>query len=158
MTFGANPTAPAGQSQMPLRFAHAPPVVVDASVWISWLAPNDANHHIARLWLDRHTANGGEMVAPALLLTEVAAGIRRATNSANDAQAMASYLATFVPLTLVPLEPALVSGATYVAAQFALKAADAFYVAAAKEIGIPLVTFDKEQLARPVGYIVTLRP
>ncbi len=153
MTFGANLAASVGQPQLP-----APPVVVDASVWVSWLAPTDSNHNTARLWLDRHTANGGEMVAPALLLTEVAAGIRRATNNANDAHAMASYLATFGPLTLVPLEPTLVSRATYVAAQFALKAADAFYVAVAKELGIPLVTFDKEQLNRPAGYVITLYP
>jgi predicted nucleic acid-binding protein len=36
--------------------------------------------------------------------------------------------------------------------------ADAFYVAVAKELGIPLVTFDKEQLNRPAGYATTLHP
>jgi predicted nucleic acid-binding protein len=52
-------------------------VVVDASVWVSWLQPFDANHDASRFWVERYIAEGGLLVAPALVLVEVAAAISR---------------------------------------------------------------------------------
>lgn len=43
------------------------------------------------------------------------------------------------------------------AIEFKLRVADAIYVAQAKRLGQPLVTFDKEQLRRPVS-IATIDP
>jgi predicted nucleic acid-binding protein len=59
---------------------------------------------------------------------------------------------------LLPLDQELVDEAAGLAAQFSLKGMDSIYVAVAKRLGIPLVTFDKEQLTRPASIIQTIQP
>lgn len=61
-------------------------------------------------------------------------------------------------MQLLPLEQALVDEAASLAAQFGLKGMDSFYVAVAKQLGIPLVTFDQEQLTKPASIIRVVRP
>ena len=41
---------------------------------------------------------------------------------------------------------------------FDLRGPDALYVAVAKQLSIPLVTFDQEQLTRPANAITTITP
>jgi predicted nucleic acid-binding protein len=61
-------------------------------------------------------------------------------------------------MRLVPVDQILVDEAVDLAAQFYLLGADALYVAVAKELSIPLVTFDAEQLTCPAAIITTIRP
>jgi len=61
-------------------------------------------------------------------------------------------------VSLVQIDQALVEDATDLAASLRLKGADAYYVALAMTLGLPLVTFDKEQLTRTTGVITTIRP
>jgi predicted nucleic acid-binding protein len=70
----------------------------------------------------------------------------------------ASQLYSFPLLRLVPMDQLLVDEAVELAAQYHLRGADALYVAVAKELSIPLVTFDAEQLTRPAAIIATIRP
>src|SRR4051794_17006156 len=133
------------------------PVVIDASVWVSWFLDADVNHLAAETWLDNHTLSGGVLVAPAILLTEVASAIARKMQSENEGQRAAVYLGQFSLLTLVPVTNDLVEKATYLAARYFLRAADAYYVAVANELALPLVTFDAEQLDRP-KLITTIKP
>jgi hypothetical protein len=50
-------------------------MVVDASVVVSNLVPHDVHHAASRAWLTRHIGDGGLVVAPALLLPEIAGAI-----------------------------------------------------------------------------------
>ena len=50
-------------------------MVVDASVVVSRLVAHDVNHDASRRWLMRHVADGGLIIAPTLLLPEVAGAI-----------------------------------------------------------------------------------
>jgi predicted nucleic acid-binding protein len=52
-------------------------VVVDASVWVSRFISWDINHNASQLWIQRYASSGGLLIAPALLLIEVAAAISR---------------------------------------------------------------------------------
>ena len=54
-------------------------MVVDASVVVSALVSHDAHHEVSRRWLARHVEGGGLVIAPALLLPEVAGAIARRT-------------------------------------------------------------------------------
>lgn len=45
--------------------------VVDASVWMSRLVPQDVYHGVSCRWLEVQAAAGDRLVAPVLLLTEV---------------------------------------------------------------------------------------
>jgi len=138
--------------------AERPPVVVDTSVWISWLIPTDVNNATATNWLVGHSKAGGQIYAPSFLLAELAGAIRRATGIESHALDLANLLENFPPLTIVPMDAAMIDETVRVAARFALTGASAIYVAMARLLSVPLVTFDREQLTRPVGYIITVRP
>jgi predicted nucleic acid-binding protein len=133
-------------------------VVVDASAWVSRVLPQDLNHDAARTWLDKHLLGGGRVLAPALLATEVAAAVSRRTGQPTLARGAVNQLQTMPGVHLVSIDQVLIDSATNLAAHVGLRGADALYVAQAQQLGIPLVTFDAEQLARTAGIIITIRP
>ena len=61
-------------------------MVVDASVIVSRLVPHDVHHEVSRRWLARHVAGRGLVIAPALLLPEVAAAVARRTGESRLAR------------------------------------------------------------------------
>ncbi|HLJ33684.1 MAG TPA: hypothetical protein VKU38_08540, partial [Ktedonobacteraceae bacterium] len=61
-------------------------VVIDASVWVSRLILQEDHHEASDYWTRGFFAAGGKLVAPALLLLEVAAAMSRATRDASFAQ------------------------------------------------------------------------
>src|ERR1051326_9158697 len=76
-------------------------VVVDASVLTSWLVASDTNHKASRLWVEQYRATGGLLVAPALLVIEVAAAIARPTGEPELAKAALKKLSAVRTLRLV---------------------------------------------------------
>lgn len=137
-------------------------MVIDTSAWVSRLLPHDANHRAARTWIDNHILNGGFFVAPIILVIEVASAIARETLPPNDPQTDAhkavSQLYTLPIMRLVPMDQGLVDEATNLAADHKIRGADALFVAVARQLGVPLVTFDKYQLKQPQAVVVTIRP
>jgi predicted nucleic acid-binding protein len=97
------------------------------------------------------------LTAPTLLAVETAATLSRVTQSSLSGRNALTHLYSFVPMRLVPMDQMLVDTAADIAASFAIRGADSFYVALAHQLGIPLVTFDNEQLTRP-SIISTIRP
>lgn len=137
-------------------------VVIDTSVWVSRLLPHDANHQAARTWIDGHILNGGFFVAPMIFIIEVASAIARETLPPNDPRADAhravKQLYVLPIMRLVPIDQALVDEATDMAADHRIRGADALFVAVARQLGLPLVTFDRYQLKQPQSVVVTIRP
>lgn len=144
-------TVPAGR-------ASTPTVVIDACVWISWFVPHDSNYAKAQKWLNAHAAGGGQMIAPAFLLLEVAAGTARAINNTQSAQQLANYLASLPSLLLLDMDQSLVADAINLSTQYRLKAGDALYVVVSQRLGIPLLTFNQETIQRTVTIITTIAP
>jgi predicted nucleic acid-binding protein len=122
--------------------------VADASVWVSALVPGDAHHVSSRAWLEREQAAERAVVAPALLLPEVAAAISRKTGRPALARSAIAAVMRLPHVRLVALDPDLAEAAGRLAADCALRGADAVYVAVAERLGIPLVTWDREQIER----------
>lgn len=135
-----------------------PLVVLDASVWISSVLSQDVNHALANNWLQVHISNRGRLVAPMILVVETAAALSRLTGDPMVAHNGIGYLHSFTPMSLVPLEQALVDESANTAADLSLRAGDAMYVALAKRLGLPLVTFDRDQLIKADRIISTVRP
>src|SRR5437588_6049695 len=133
-------------------------VVVDASVWVSRLIDHDVNHDASLLWIERYIAEGGFLVAPALILVEVAAAISRQMGEIDLAKETARNLDSASEMHIVPLDNALVQAAVEVAADLQLRAGDAIYVAVAQQLNIPLVSWDREQLDRAGSLITTYTP
>ena len=72
-------------------------------------------------------------------------------------QAVATILAN-PAVSLVSVDQPLASLAARHATSLALKGADAIYTALAEHMGLPLVTWDNEQLTRAAGRIQVRQP
>ncbi len=138
----------------------APPAVavVDASVWVSRLVSVDAHHSISQKWLEAFVADGGQCVAPVLLLAEVAGAISQCTTEPRLGQAALKLLLRMPALRIVNMERRLGMSAAQLAADLGLRGADAVYVALAQQLKVPLITWDQEQLDRTSSIIIARQP
>lgn len=133
-------------------------VVIDTSVWVSRLITTDINHAKAQVWLDSFLLAGGTLVAPTLFVTEVGANVSRITGKAGRGRAAVGQIYILPVMTLVAMDQGLIDEATDIGIDFAIKASDAFFVAIARRLSIPLVTFDQNQLNRPTTIITAIQP
>ena len=133
-------------------------VVVDASVLTSWLVASDSNHKASRFWVEQYNATGGLLVAPALLVIEVAAAIARPTGQPELAKAAVKKLNEVRTLRLVAVGSVFARSAVTIASDLRLRAGDSTYVTIAHKLHIPLVSWDKEQLNRAAVLISTYSP
>jgi predicted nucleic acid-binding protein len=133
-------------------------VVVDASVWVSRLIPQDVHHSASSGWIERYITTGNLLVAPALLLVEVAASVSRQRGQSALARSIVGDLSATDELQLVPLDAALLQATVNTAIDLQLRSGDAFYVAVAHQLGVPLVSWDREQLARASTIITVFSP
>jgi predicted nucleic acid-binding protein len=133
-------------------------MVVDASVVVSRLVPHDAHHEASRHWLIRHVAGGGLVIAPALLLPEVAGAIARRTADPRLAHRAVDAVLRLPALRLLPVDDVLARAATRLAGRLRVRGADAIYIAAAAGLRVPLVTWDIEQRDRAARLVEVLVP
>lgn len=125
---------------------------------MSALVASEAHHAASRAWLGERDAAEQVIVAPALLVPEVAAAIaRRSGRPALGHRAVAALL-RLPNLRLVVLDAELAEQAGRIAADSKLRGADAVYVAVAKRLAVPLVTWDQEQIERGRGVVEVVRP
>jgi predicted nucleic acid-binding protein len=128
-------------------------VVVDASVWVARLVAGDIFHDTSRRWLEAKRTRGERFLAPSLLLAEVAGAIARPTGEADLARRAIAALQQLEDLRLVEMEAELVQRAAHLAASLGLRGADAFYVAVAAHLSLPLATLDTDQQGRAANVV-----
>ena len=133
-----------------------PMVVVDASVWVARLVPQDSFHQPACEWMAARRAANTFLIAPSLLVVEVAGAIARRTGDPDLARRALEALPRLPGMRLVEMENSLVMEAATLAANLGLRGADAMYVATAATLGLPLCTLDKEQASR-AAYTVEIQ-
>ena len=133
-------------------------IVVDASVWVSRYIPNDLWHVDSRGWLEQYMGSGRLVIAPALLLAEVAGAVARRMRRPHLGHRAAADLLKLPTVRLLPVDNILAQAAATLAADFSLRGPDAAYVAAADRLGIPLVTWDQEQHDRAGTTVATYTP
>jgi predicted nucleic acid-binding protein len=133
-------------------------VVVDASVWVSRLIPSDVNYDASYLWMEQYKITKKLIVSPAILLIEVAAAISRQTGNSNLAKEAVAKLSDLSMIRIIPLDNTLIHLSVDIAAKLQLRAADAIYVAVAKQLSVPLVSWDKEQLRKASSLLTTYTP
>lgn len=133
-------------------------MVVDASVVVSGLVPHDIHHEASRGWLARHVGAGGLVIAPALLLAELAGAVARRTGAARLGRRAVEAVLRLPNLQLVALDEALARAAADVAARLRLRGGDAVYIATASMLQVPLITWDAEQRDRAATLVEVRRP
>jgi predicted nucleic acid-binding protein len=132
--------------------------VIDASVWVGRLVPQDVRYASSRRWLELYSSRGGLLVAPTLLLAEVAGAVARRTRSAELANRALLMVLKVPGLRLVPLDARLGQASARLAAERGLRGADATYVAVTHHLGVPLVTWDRQQRERAAGCVPVFTP
>ncbi len=132
--------------------------VADASVWISNFLPDDVNYEASFEWLRMQAGRREPLIAPRILLVEVAAGISRRSRDAAAGLQYMERLRTNPALILVSLTDELVEQTAKIGADLHLRAGDAFYLATAALHGARLVTWDREQLTRGAALVSTATP
>lgn len=133
-------------------------MVVDASVWVSALVPQDVHHATSGRWLSDRLAAGETLIIPILALAEVAGAIARRTGAPELGQQAADQIARVPGSRLVALDLDLGTEAARIAASRQLRGADAIYVATARLLNATLVTWDEELLSRAAGLVQVVHP
>lgn len=121
---------------------------IDASVFLNAFNPYEAGHEESNRLLARLQEQAAPIIAPTLLLPEVAAAASRGREEEALARGFAAALSRLPYLVLVPLDAVLAQQAVDVAARHRLRGSDAVYVAVALRFGCSLVTLDREQRER----------
>jgi predicted nucleic acid-binding protein len=129
-------------------------IVVDASVWVSRLVPQDSFHPLVKAWMETHRSNWTMFLSPALLLPEIAGAISRRTGDSRLARQAVERLQRLPDLRLVEMDQSLVQEATHLAAELGLRGADSIYVAVAARLNLPLVTLDGDQKSKAASTIL----
>ena len=133
-------------------------IVVDASLWVARLVPQDPCHRVARAWLDTRRRAGVSFIAPGILLVEVAGVISGQTGDPRLAEQAVQQLSHLPGLSLVKMDVRLTQTAAHLAAACGLGSAASFYVATAALLEIPLITLDGglQQLAGEIIQVQNL--
>lgn len=131
---------------------------LDASIVARDFDPGDpeyaACHELIAL-LDQQAIR---VIVPRLLLAEIAGLARRLTRDPIRARLMVDAWRTFPHVQIVSLDDALIDAAAEIAADYALRGADATYVAVARQYNCTLVSLDREQRERAAAIVTTLTP
>jgi predicted nucleic acid-binding protein len=126
-------------------------------VWVSYYNATDVNHGASAVWLQQQLKSRSPLVAPTLVLPEVGGAIARRVDRAKARQVI-NNLRSLTSLVMVGLDEPLYRLAATLAIDLQLRGADAVYVAVARHLNIPLVTWDKEMINRTSGLIQVFTP
>jgi predicted nucleic acid-binding protein len=126
----------------------AGPLTIDASVFLNAFNPAEPRHAESARLMRHIRGEAIPLVAPTLVLPEVAATIARAIGNAETARLFADQLRELPGLILVVLDETLAILAAQIASEHRLRGSDAVYGAVALRFGSPIVTLDREQHAR----------
>lgn len=132
--------------------------VVDASVIVSVVNPDEPYHNQCRAWLSTVLLSGEQIYAPAIILAEVGAALSRGKHDQGLAQRAISLLSQETLIQLQPLSVEFSRRTAVIAIEHQIRGCDAVYVALAEQLAAELVTLDNQQLERGGVIVVTKRP
>ena len=132
--------------------------VLDASVYIALINAHEKDHARSWIWFEQVQKAQEPIVAPVILLAEVAAALSRGLGDAALAHRVVQQLRQSEIIELVPVTLTLAQQAAALAAGHRIRGCDAVYVAMADQLGDCLVTLDRQQLERGAAIVDTREP
>ena len=136
-------------------------VVIDASVLVADIRPEEPHHAEARTFLQRAASEGWAIYLPALdsiVLPEIAAAISRGTGDPILARRFVAAVQRIPHYDILPVLRDLSELAADLAAEYRIRGCDAVYVALAQQHGATLITLDRQQRERVPPSIVARSP
>ncbi len=132
--------------------------VIDASVYIALINAHEKDHTTSWAWFEQAKAARELIVAPVILLAEVAAALSRGVGDLVLAHRVVQQLEHSGLIELVPVTLAMAERAAAIAADHRIRGCDAIYVALADQLGDCLVTLDRQQLERSAAIVSAREP
>lgn len=131
---------------------------LDANIFVRDLDTREPDHAACHELMSLLVARAIPIAVPLIVLAEVAGTVSRTRRDPIAGRLAADALRDIPFLTLLPLDEALVQEAAEIAADHALRGADATYVAVARRTGAVLVSLDREQRERAAPIVTVLTP
>ena len=131
---------------------------LDANIFIRDLDTREPQHAECHALLDELRMQAIPIISPVLVLAEVAGTVSRTRRDPMAGRLAADLLRGISNLTLIPMDDSLAQEAAEIAADYALRGADATYVAVARRHSCTLVSLDREQRERAAAIITTRTP
>jgi predicted nucleic acid-binding protein len=132
--------------------------VIDASVYIALVNAHEREHASSWAWFDQTREAGESIVAPVILLPEVAAALSRGVGDSTLAQRVMRQLSQSELIQLIPVTTVMAEQAASIAAEHRIRGCDAVYIALADQLGDVLVTLDRQQLERGAAVVAVREP
>lgn len=132
--------------------------VIDASVYVALINAHEREHGSSWTWFEQAKAAQEVVVAPVVLLAEVAAALSRGVGDPVLAHRAVRQLMRSSLIELTPVTKALAGRAAAIAADHRVRGCDAIYVALAEQRGDQLVTLDRQQLERGSAVVAVRQP
>jgi len=132
--------------------------VIDASVYVALINTHEADHASSWAWFQEAQAAGEPILAPVILLAEVASAISRGIGDSTLAHQVVEQLGHSKVIELVPITPTMAERAAAIAADREVRGCDAIYLALAEQMDDYLVTLDRQQLERGAEVVATFKP
>jgi len=132
--------------------------IVDASVYIAIVNAGEQHHERAWTWFEKAAREESGILAPSILLAEVAAALGRGMGDRALAHRVVQQILDTGVIELVTVTEAVAQQAAAIAADHRIRGCDAIYVAVAVQMDDCLVTLDQEQLERGAALITTRTP
>ncbi len=132
--------------------------VIDASVYVALINAHESAHASSWVWFEQAQATREPVVAPVILLAEVAAALSRGVGDPALAHRVVQQLLRSKVIELVPVTTAMAERSAAIAADHRIRGCDAIYVALAEQLSDHLVTLDQQQLERGAAVVTTRKP
>jgi predicted nucleic acid-binding protein len=132
--------------------------VVDASVFVAAVSPDEKHHDQAVVWLNWALAETDTLDVPAIVLSEVAAAISRGQDDNDLAKRALNLLLGTDLIRIFPVTQEMAKRAAKIGIEQRIRGCDAVYVALAEQLGSDLVSLDQQQVERGTAVISTRHP
>lgn len=132
--------------------------VIDASVYIALMNEHERAYVSSWAWFEQAQAAQESIIAPVILMAEVAAALSRGIGDSVLAHRVVQQLGHSEVIELLPVTLSLADHAATIAADYRIRGCDAVYVALAQQLGDSLITLDRQQLERAAAIIAVREP
>lgn len=132
--------------------------VIDASVYVAIMNPNEVGHDSSMAWFKQEHLAQRHISTPVIFLAEVASAMSRGLEDGELARRVIQQIKRHRLINLKPVTANLAERAAYIAAEHKIRGCDAIYVALAEQLGEELITLDNQQLQRGTAVIATRQP
>jgi predicted nucleic acid-binding protein len=132
--------------------------VIDASVYVALINAKEEHHATSWKWFEDAQASGESIIAPAILLAEVASALSRGVGDSALAHRAVEHIKRAGIIEVVPVALPIAELAASIAADHQIRGCDAIYVATAKQYSETLITLDRQQLEWAISVVSTRAP